>query len=42
MFFPVSAWFTAFVVTVVIEAPIVWWFVRGREPGSTAVNRDRP
>ena len=32
MFFPVSAWFTAFVVTVVIEAPIVWWFVRVREP----------
>ena len=31
MFFPVSAWFTAFVVTVVIEGPIVWWFVRGRE-----------
>jgi len=30
MFFPVSAWFTAFVVTVVIEGPIVWWFVRGR------------
>ena len=31
MFFPVSAWFTAFVVTVVTEGPIVWWFARGRE-----------
>ncbi len=31
MFFPVSAWFPAFVVTVVIEGPIVWWFARGRE-----------
>ena len=31
MFFPVSAWFPAFVVTVVVEGPIVWWFARGRE-----------
>jgi hypothetical protein len=31
MFFPVSAWFTAFLVTVAVEGPIVWWFVRARE-----------
>ncbi len=31
MFFPVSAWFPAFVVTVVVEGPIIWWFARGRE-----------
>jgi hypothetical protein len=31
MFFPVSAWFTAFLVTVAVEGPIVWWFVRGQE-----------
>jgi hypothetical protein len=31
MFFPVSAWFAAFLVTVAVEGPIVWWFVRGQE-----------
>jgi hypothetical protein len=31
MFFPVSAWFTAFLVTVAVEGPIVWWCVRGQE-----------
>jgi hypothetical protein len=32
MYFPVSAWFTAFVLTVVIEGPVVWLFVRRQEP----------
>ena len=33
MFFPVSAWFPAFVLTVIIEAPIVWLVLRRQEPG---------
>ena len=32
MFFPVSAWFAAFVLTVVVEEPVVWLLVRRREP----------
>ncbi len=32
MFFPASAWFGAFVLTVLIEAPVVWLLVRRREP----------
>jgi len=32
MYFPVSAWFAAFVLTVAIEAPIVWLFLRRQEP----------
>jgi hypothetical protein len=31
MFFPVSAWFAAFLVTVAVEGPIIWWCVRGQE-----------
>ncbi len=31
MFFPVSSWFPAFVLTVVIEAPFVWLVLHGRE-----------
>lgn len=32
MFFPVSAWFAAFVLTVTIEAPIVWVLLRRNAP----------
>jgi len=32
MYFPVSAWFAAFFLTVAIEAPIVWLFLRRQEP----------
>lgn len=32
MFFPISAWFAAFVLTVVVEAPIVWVLARRAEP----------
>lgn len=32
MFFPVSGWFMAFVLTVAIEAPIVLWVLRRAEP----------
>ena len=32
MYFPVSAWFAAFVLTVAIEGPIVWFLLRRREP----------
>jgi hypothetical protein len=32
MYFPVSAWFTAFILTVVIEGPVVWLLVRRQEP----------
>ena len=32
MYFPVSAWFTAFVLTVVVEGPIVWSLLRRLEP----------
>ena len=32
MFFPVSGWFTAFVLTVAIELPIVAWLLRRAEP----------
>lgn len=31
MFFPVSSWFAAFVVTIAVEAPIVVWLLRGME-----------
>ena len=31
MFFPASAWFSAFVLTVLIEAPVVWLLVRRQE-----------
>lgn len=31
MFFPVSAWFLAFVLTVVVEMPVVWLLARGQE-----------
>jgi hypothetical protein len=32
VFIPVSLWFPAFVLTVVVEAPIVWLLARGVEP----------
>ena len=32
MYFPVSGWFMAFVLTVAIEAPIVWLLVKRAEP----------
>jgi hypothetical protein len=32
MFFPVSGWFTAFVLTLAIELPIVAWLLRRAEP----------
>lgn len=32
MFFPVSGWFTAFVVTLLIEVPIAVWLLRDAEP----------
>ena len=32
MFFPVSGWFVAFVLTVAIELPIVAWLLRDAEP----------
>ena len=32
MFFPISAWFTAFVLTLAVEAPVVWLLVRRAEP----------
>lgn len=32
MFFPVAAWFPAFVLTVVIEAPVIWLLLRRQEP----------
>lgn len=32
MFFPVSAWFPAFILTVAIETPIVWALARRSEP----------
>jgi hypothetical protein len=31
VFFPISSWFAAFVVTIAIEAPIVVWLLRGVE-----------
>jgi hypothetical protein len=31
VFFPVSSWFAAFVVTIAVEAPIVVWLLRGME-----------
>jgi hypothetical protein len=33
MFFPVSGWFAAFVLTLAIEIPIGAWFLRRAEPG---------
>ena len=33
MFFPVSAWFPAFVVTLAVELPIAAWLLRRAEPG---------
>ncbi len=32
MFFPVSGWFAAFALTLVIELPIVAWLLRRSEP----------
>jgi hypothetical protein len=32
MYFPVSGWFAAFVLTLAIEAPIVWLLLRRAEP----------
>jgi len=32
MFFPVSGWFAAFLLTLVIELPIVAWLLRRGEP----------
>ena len=32
MFIPISAWFSAFVLTIVVEAPVVWFLVRRAEP----------
>lgn len=32
MFFPVSDWFPAFVITVVLEAPVVLYLLRRAEP----------
>ncbi|MEO5940604.1 MAG: hypothetical protein ABIZ72_06485 [Candidatus Limnocylindrales bacterium] len=32
MFFPISGWFAAFVLTLVIELPITAWFLRRVEP----------
>ena len=32
MFFPASAWFSALVLTVLIEAPVVWLLLRRQEP----------
>lgn len=32
MFFPVSGWFAAFVLTLAIEAPIAGWLLRRAEP----------
>jgi hypothetical protein len=32
MFFPVSGWFAAFVVTLLVEMPIAAWLLRGAEP----------
>lgn len=32
MFFPVSGWFAAFVLTLVIELPIAAWLLRRAEP----------
>ncbi len=32
MFFPASAWFSAFVLTVLIEAPVAWFLLRAAEP----------
>jgi hypothetical protein len=34
VFIPVSLWFPAFVLTVAVEAPIVWFLARGVEPNS--------
>lgn len=34
MYFAVSAWFAAFVLTVVVELPIVWVLVRRQEPSA--------
>ena len=34
VFVPVSLWFPAFVLTVVVEAPIVWFLARGVEPNA--------
>jgi len=31
VFFPISSWFAAFVVTLAVEAPIVVWLLRGME-----------
>jgi len=31
MFIPISAWFTAFVVTLLVEAPVVWFLARRAE-----------
>ncbi len=32
MFFPVSGWFAAFVLTLAVEVPIVAWLLRRAEP----------
>ena len=32
MFFPASGWFTAFVLTVIVEVPIATYFLRKSEP----------
>jgi hypothetical protein len=32
MFFPVSGWFAAFVLTLVVELPIAGWLLRRAEP----------
>lgn len=32
MYIPVSAWFSAFVLTVAVEVPVVWYLVRRRQP----------
>ena len=32
MFFPVSGWFAAFVVTLLVEVPIAAWLLRRAEP----------
>jgi hypothetical protein len=32
MFFPVSEWFAAFVLTLAVELPIAAWLLRGAEP----------
>ena len=32
MFFPISSWFTAFVLTLAVELPIAAWLLRRAEP----------